>query len=99
MKTEDGAEREHMRVAVGLAYHPLHDRAPVVAIKGMHFAADEIIRVARLYGIPVVSKKALARSLFDIEEDQEIPQQLYEVVAQLLYELDKGDTSSHTYSR
>lgn len=94
MEPEDTVGSEQPKLAVGLAYHPLHDRAPVVAVKGMHFAADEIIRIARLYGVPVVSKKALARSLFDLEEDQEIPQELYEVVAQLLYELDKRDTSS-----
>jgi flagellar biosynthesis protein len=78
--------------AVGLAYSREIDAAPVLSVKGMHLAAEEIVRLAKLYGVPIVSRSALARSLFELEEDEEIPEELYEVVARVLYEVEQWNS-------
>lgn len=76
--------------AVGLLYRSGGDRAPTVQAKGEALMADEIVRIARRFGIPVVERTDLARTLAAIELDQEIPEELFEPVAVILDQLDMG---------
>lgn len=70
--------------SVALSYDGSHS-APVVVAKGQDLVALEIRRIAEEHGVPIVPDPPLARSLHaSVELDQEIPEQLYQAVAQLL---------------
>jgi flagellar biosynthetic protein FlhB len=59
--------------------------APVVVAKGQDLVALEIRRIADEHGVPIVPDPPLARSLHaSVEIDREIPEELYQAVAQLL---------------
>ena len=60
------------------------DGAPVVVANGEGDLAQQIIRAARDYGIPVVRDVPLARALSELAVGDEIPEALYEAVAEIL---------------
>jgi flagellar biosynthesis protein len=74
-------------IAVGLAYEEGVDPAPEVIVKGEGLEADEIVRLANRYGVPVVEKEELSELLKGIPLDETIPADLYEAVALILSEL------------
>jgi len=76
--------------AIGLRYRENVDPAPSVTIKGFNFEADEIVRVAERFGIPVVEKPEVARGLRFFDEGEEIPEELYEAVAIILNGIEKA---------
>ena len=71
--------------AVALKYDESRMRAPVVVAKGADLIAARIREIAAQHGVPLVEAPPLARSLHaGCELGDEIPAQLYAVVAQLL---------------
>ncbi len=59
--------------------------APKVVAKGMNLIAQNIIRIARKHGVPVVQNPPLARALYkQVKLDQVIPETLYRAVAKVL---------------
>jgi flagellar biosynthesis protein len=70
--------------AVALKYKSGQDNAPKVAAKGTGLIAEKIIAVARKQGIPVKDDPNLIEVLSRLDLDQEIPPELYVVVAELL---------------
>lgn len=73
---------DHLAVALG--YEPERAEAPVVVASGQNLVAKRIVEVARRHGIPVLRDVTLARSLIDIEIGEQIPEELYEAVAEIL---------------
>lgn len=64
--------------------------APTVTAKGEGYIAEQILELAAEHNIPITQDKELVSLLSQIEIDQEIPEVLYEAVAQVLifaYEL------------
>ena len=80
------------KVAVGLDYDAASSSAPGVTVKGTELSADEIVKLAVRYGIPVVERGTLASALALLDLDQEIPPHLYEAVAIILGQIDKIHT-------
>ncbi|ALM54274.1 EscU/YscU/HrcU family type III secretion system export apparatus switch protein [Halomonas huangheensis] len=77
------------RQAVALAYGEQSD-APRVVAMGYGNVAERIIEQARTQGVHVHDEPALVALLMQLELDQQIPPQLYDVIAELLvwtYEL------------
>ena len=70
--------------AVALRYDHLSDKAPVVAAKGQGELAEIIKELAREHGIPIQEDKQLADYLTALDLYEEIPPQLYVVVAEIL---------------
>jgi len=68
--------------AVALKYDG--ERAPVIAASGTHELADEIIRIAREHNVPLYENPELASILARLELNEEIPETLYRVVAEIL---------------
>ncbi len=67
------------------------DIAPIVVAKGKRLMAEKIEKIAQEHGVPVKKDAALAESLYSIEVNQYIPEELYEAVARVLvyiYSLD-----------
>lgn len=71
-------------IAVALRYDPETMNAPRVAAKGRDERAKEIIRLARKHDVPVLRNVPLARGLVEVETGQEIPEDLYSAVAEVL---------------
>jgi type III secretion protein U len=71
-------------LAVALRYDPVEAGAPVVVAKGERLVAGMIRDVAREAGVPVWGDGALAQSLREVEEGDEIPEAIFEAVAKLL---------------
>jgi flagellar biosynthesis protein FlhB len=76
--------------AVALKYTVKEMPAPQVVAKGAGFVADKIKTVARLYSVPIVENKPLARGLFyGVKIGGYIPEKFYVVVAELLAQVYK----------
>ncbi|MCB0331240.1 MAG: EscU/YscU/HrcU family type III secretion system export apparatus switch protein [Bdellovibrionales bacterium] len=73
--------------AVGLSFREDIDDAPQVVVKGEGREADELVRLARRFGVPVVEDGEVSELLQGVELDDSIPQDLYEAVALILAEL------------
>jgi len=72
--------------AIALRYNREETSAPLVLAKGMDLVALRIRETAERHGIPVIEDKALARSMYDhVEVDQMIPPDFYRAVAQILF--------------
>jgi len=72
------------RKAVALAYKPGADGAPRVTAKGRGKMAEKIIETAREHGIYVHDDPDLVEALSALDLREEIPEELYIVVAELL---------------
>ena len=71
--------------AVALKYEPNSGQAPVVIAKGEDYLAQKIKEVARENQVEIVENKPLARMLYyNVELGMEIPQELYQAVAEVL---------------
>lgn len=71
-------------VAVALKYERALMGAPVVIAKGAELLAARIRQIAEEARVPVATDPPLARALFELEIDEEIPEELYEAVAEVL---------------
>ncbi len=72
-------------IAVALRYDEEADEAPQVRAKGQDGLAQRMIRAAEEAGVPVVRDVPLARALYELQEGEEIPEELYEAVAAVLH--------------
>jgi flagellar biosynthetic protein FlhB len=71
-------------IAVALDYEEGRDQAPTVLCKGERLVAQQIIDAAREAGVPIMQNIPLAHSLNQLETGDEIPEELYEAVAEVL---------------
>lgn len=69
--------------AAALKYDKYND-VPIVTASGMGYVAEEIIERANKSDIPVVLNPELAESLSRLSLGEEIPEELYDVVACIL---------------
>lgn len=78
--------------AVALRYRPHEHVAPYVAAKGSGKVAEEIIRLAKAHNVPIQEDPSLVSVLSQLELNEQIPEDLYQVVAEILafvYRLDR----------
>jgi len=76
-------------IAIALKWDEETMDAPVVVAGGRENIASAIIKEARLAGVPVIENPALARSLVDLSPGEEIPENLYEAVAEVIRLIEK----------
>lgn len=79
-------------VAVALQYDRETMGAPVVVAKGADLMAAQIRRIADEAEVPIMRNIPLARSLYELEIDDEISEDMFEAVAEVLrlvYELEQ----------
>ncbi|WP_035099485.1 flagellar biosynthesis protein FlhB [Aneurinibacillus terranovensis] len=71
--------------AVAIAYRPDERQAPIVIAKGQDFLALKIKEIAKQNDIITMENKPLARTLYaSVEINQEIPEDLFQAVAEIL---------------
>jgi flagellar biosynthesis protein len=79
MKKEDKIKK-----AVALKYDRGKEAAPKVTAKGRGAVADKILALARENRIPIEQDSTLMEALYRLDINEEIPEELYQVVAELL---------------
>ena len=70
--------------AVALTYSPAEQQAPTLVAKGQGYVAESILAKAKEFGVPVQEDSSLVEVLSRLDIDQEIPPELYQLVAELL---------------
>ena len=70
--------------AVALSYERGKDVAPKVAAKGRGAVAEKILALAREHGVPIEKDTTLLEALYRLDLNEEIPEELYQVVAEVL---------------
>ncbi len=58
--------------------------APTVVAKGADLIAKQIREIAKKSDVPMMRDVLLARALYEIDLETEIPEELYETVAEVL---------------
>ncbi len=69
-------------IAVALKYDG--QQAPQVTAKGTGVTAEQILEIAEKHGIPLQNEPELARILAQVPLGEEIPQELYVAVAEVI---------------
>ncbi|WP_047151632.1 EscU/YscU/HrcU family type III secretion system export apparatus switch protein [Aneurinibacillus tyrosinisolvens] len=70
--------------AVALRYNPKEGEAPRVIAKGQGHMAETILEKARENLVPIQEDPSLVEVLAKLELNEQIPAQLYQVVAEIL---------------
>lgn len=84
VKKADVVVTNPVHVACVLEYNKTEMGAPTLTAKGQRQFAQMIIDLAKEEGIPIVRNIPLAWSLLHLEVDDEVPEDLYEAVAEVL---------------
>lgn len=71
-------------LAIAVKYNEKEMNAPQIMAKGQRLFAEKIRDVAKEQGIPIVQNVPLAWSLIEIEVGEEIPETLYQAMAEVL---------------
>ena len=89
--TADVVVTNPTELAIALKYDGSAMHAPRVVAKGQGLVAQRIREIAIASGVPILERKPLARAMYKlVEVGQEIPEQFYSTVAEILayvYEL------------
>lgn len=81
---ERRVQREQAKKAVALSYTPGTNAAPVVVAKGRGAVAERILETARQHDVPVQEDSSLVEVLAQLDIEQEIPPELYKLVAEIM---------------
>jgi flagellar biosynthesis protein len=77
-------KKEQPDKAAALKYDRYKDHAPRLVAKGRGKIAEKIIKVAKINGVPIKEDKELIEVLSALDLYQEIPEELYRAVAEVL---------------
>lgn len=81
-----------IKKAVALRYAPEQpNAAPTIIAKGNGAIADAILEKAREHGVPIQEDKSLVEVLSKLDLNQEIPSELYQLVAEVLSFIYRSD--------
>lgn len=84
MNEGQAVKKRAPKKAVALKYEPEAGTAPVVVAKGQGAIADEIMRRAQENGVSLQEDSSLVEVLSKLDLNQEIPPELYKLVAEVL---------------
>lgn len=79
-------------IAIAIEYDGTANSVPVVATKGMRLFAEKIKSYAEEFEVPIFRNVSLAWALYDVEVGDEVPEALFDAVAEILavvYRLEK----------
>lgn len=86
-----------IKKAVALKYAPDTNKAPIVVAKGRGEVAQSILNKAKESGVPVQEDPSLVEVLSKLEIDQEIPPELYQLVAEILSFIYRSDRKARDW--
>lgn len=76
--------KSNLSKAVALSYSPEHQDAPTLVAKGKGVVANKLIEKAKEHGVPIQEDSSLVEVLSKLDLDQQIPPELYQLVAEVL---------------
>jgi len=79
------------KTAIAINYDKAAMAAPKLVAKGSGIIAERLIAMARENGIPVIEDKVLVETLDQLSINQQIPSELYQVVAEILVSVYRAD--------
>lgn len=85
-----GDAKKH-KVATALQYNREKDRAPKVVAQGKGLIADKIIETAQENDVAIYQDEKLSQQLYNLSLGDEIPAELYHVIAEVLVFIAKAD--------
>jgi flagellar biosynthesis protein len=88
-----------LKKAVALRYAPEQSSAPILVAKGKGHLADVILQKAKENGIPVQEDASLVEVLSKLDLEQEIPSELYQLVAEVLSFIYRSDGRMNRLNR
>lgn len=72
-------------ISIAIRYEKGKDSTPIVVAKGADILAFKIREIAKEHDIPIIENKPLARFIYkEVEINQEIPEDMYQAVAEVL---------------
>jgi flagellar biosynthesis protein len=84
-------KKDVIKKAVALRYSPGKQQAPTIVAKGKGVVAEAIMKKAKEFGVPVQEDASLVEVLSKLDLDQEIPPELYQLVAEVLSFIYRSD--------
>ena len=84
VKNADAVVVNPAHIAVAIKYDKENNKSPTVVAKGMRKHAEKIKEIAKHYGVPILRNVPLAQALNKLEIGEEVPEELYEAVAEVL---------------
>ncbi|UOQ93206.1 EscU/YscU/HrcU family type III secretion system export apparatus switch protein [Halobacillus shinanisalinarum] len=87
--------------AIALGYQTEKDQAPKVLAKGKGIIADNILDKAKESNIPVQEDATLVELLSELNINEQIPEDLYHVVAEIfafIYRADQEGEKNHKFT-
>ncbi|WP_425449594.1 EscU/YscU/HrcU family type III secretion system export apparatus switch protein [Dethiothermospora halolimnae] len=93
------SKKKKRKIAAALKYDK-DDIAPKVIAKGLGLTAEKIVDKGKEEGVEIWENHELADELITLEVGQEIPEELYTVVAEIMtfvYQLDKEKSEEYVY--
>ncbi len=81
------------KMATALKFDPEKDAAPQMIAKGLGLIAENIISKAKESDVPIYEDEKLTRQLYQLEIGDQIPYEIYEVVAEVLVFISSVDQS------
>ena len=91
----DDDDKKNDKKAVALTYDKGKSPAPHLSAKGRGFLAEKIIAVAKEHNIPIHQDIDLVNILETVELEQEIPMEVYAVVAEIFAYIYKANKEGH----
>ncbi|AEP30598.1 EscU/YscU/HrcU family type III secretion system export apparatus switch protein [Brumicola nitratireducens] len=76
--------KDDTKKAIGLKYNTEENNSPTVIAKGFGDLADDIIKLAKQSGVLIHEDPYLSDLLARMDLGQEIPENLYHVIAELI---------------
>ncbi|MCD4714580.1 MAG: EscU/YscU/HrcU family type III secretion system export apparatus switch protein [Clostridiales bacterium] len=83
--------KDKKKLATALKFNPEIDIAPQVVAKGFGLIAENIINRAKENDIPVYVDEKLSTQLSNLQIGDQIPYEMYEVVAEVLIFISQVD--------
>jgi flagellar biosynthesis protein FlhB len=84
VRKADAVVTNPTHIACALKYDPDEENAPRLIAKGQGWLADQIKQVAKEEDIPIVRDKSLARALYEMQLDEQISEDMFDAVAEVL---------------
>jgi flagellar biosynthesis protein len=76
--------KKEATIAAAIKYDEKKNQAPRVTARGHGLMAEKIIELAKKHGVPIKEDPSLVQILNRLDIDDEIPPELYRVVAEIL---------------
>ncbi|MCA1040758.1 EscU/YscU/HrcU family type III secretion system export apparatus switch protein [Bacillus infantis] len=91
-------DRNIRKEAVALSYKEGHE-APKITAKGKGLTAENILEKAKEHNIPIQEDPSLVELLGKLNIDENIPEELYQAVAEIFAFVYKADRRAGEHSR